>query len=405
MVDRPDGRPEDQMRPLKIEVGVLERADGSARAELGNNMAIASVFGPRELHPKHSSRADRALVRVYYRMATFSVTDYKRPFPSRREKEISKVLSSAFENIILTKQFPRSAIDVTIQIFESDGGTRTIAAIAASAALADAGIPMRDLAGAIASGVYEDTVVLDLSGHEDMKGTGDMPIVYSPSIDEVGLFQLDGLFTLDQFKKAFSYSKQACISIVEAIKDALKQRYLAVKDEIAAGEDDANEEDIIAEQSQEVITEDEPEVIPIRQEGEQVESLKSKIIAESETKTFFENAIPQSESETSSEEVLISKEEIEQSPGETSDIPSPNQIDDQLDEEILTEKSSKDNTSAGDETEEGDSQWYNQSPTTLKPMGSGDDDPEDEEKEDEEKEESDTGEDILRDLEYIEEND
>ena len=167
---RPDGRKPDQMRDLKVEVGVLDRAEGSAKVVLGNNMAIASVFGPREMHPKHASRPDRSNVRVNYRMSTFSVTDYKKSFPSRREKEISKVLSEAFESVVLTKMFPRSTIDVHIQIFESDGGTRTAAAIAASAALADAGIPMRDLTGAIASGLYEDTVCLDLNGWEDNKG-------------------------------------------------------------------------------------------------------------------------------------------------------------------------------------------------------------------------------------------
>ena len=150
---RPDGRKPDQMRDLTVEVGVLDRAEGSAKVVLGNNMAIASVFGPREMHPRHASRPDRCNVRVNYRMSTFSVNDYKKSFPSRREKEISKVLSEAFESVVLTKMFPRSTIDVHIQIFESDGGTRTAAAIAASAALADAGIPMRDLTGAIASGL------------------------------------------------------------------------------------------------------------------------------------------------------------------------------------------------------------------------------------------------------------
>ncbi|MCE7734685.1 MAG: exosome complex exonuclease Rrp41 [Candidatus Heimdallarchaeota archaeon] len=248
---RPDGRKVDEMRNVEVEVGILNRADGSAKAILGNNMAIASVYGPREMHPKHASRPDRAVIRLNYRMATFSVKDYKRPFPSRREKEISKVLSEAFESIVLTKMFPRSVIDVHVQIFESDGGTRTAAAIAASAALADAGIPMRDLTGGIASGLYEDTVCLDLNGWEDNVGSGDMPIVYSPNIDEISLFQLDGLFTFEQFKKSYNYSLEGISSIVDIIQSALKQKYVKVRDELALEDDEeevetqysSNEED------------------------------------------------------------------------------------------------------------------------------------------------------------------
>ncbi|MHA2276522.1 MAG: exosome complex exonuclease Rrp41, partial [Candidatus Kariarchaeaceae archaeon] len=235
---RPDGRKVDEMRNLEVEVGILNRADGSAKAVLGNNIAIASVYGPREMHPKHSSRPDRAKVRLNYRMATFSVKDYKRPFPSRREKEISKVLSEAFESIVLTKMFPRSVVDVHVQIFESDGGTRTAAAIAASAALADAGIPMRDLTGGIASGLYEDMVCLDLNGLEDNVGSGDMPILYSPNIDEISLFQLDGLFTFEQFKQSYNYSLDAIRTIVDTIQTALKQKYVLVRDELALEEDE-----------------------------------------------------------------------------------------------------------------------------------------------------------------------
>ncbi len=241
---RPDGRQLKQLRELKVEVGNLARPDGSSQVRLGKNMVIASVFGPREQHPKFLALSDRANVKINYRMATFSVGDYKRSFPSRREKEISKVLSEAFSSVVITKHFPRSSIDIHVQMFESDGGSRTAAAIAVSAALADAGIPMRDLIGGIATGLYGDEVCLDLSGHEDMKGTGDMPILYSPELDEVSLFQLDGKFTFDQFKESFYTSIESIKEIVEVIKQALIAKYMKVKDEIAVVDDEEHEEDV-----------------------------------------------------------------------------------------------------------------------------------------------------------------
>ena len=47
---RLDGRLPDEMRPLKIQAGVLKRADGSAYVELGDNKVLAAVYGPREMH-------------------------------------------------------------------------------------------------------------------------------------------------------------------------------------------------------------------------------------------------------------------------------------------------------------------------------------------------------------------
>ncbi|MGN1185955.1 MAG: exosome complex exonuclease Rrp41, partial [Methanobrevibacter wolinii] len=42
---RADGRAYNELRPIKIEVGVLERADGSAYVEVGGNKILASVYG------------------------------------------------------------------------------------------------------------------------------------------------------------------------------------------------------------------------------------------------------------------------------------------------------------------------------------------------------------------------
>ncbi len=60
---RPDGRKANELRELKIEVGVLERADGSARVVLGKNIVLAAVNGPRELHQKHLAPSQKAIVK------------------------------------------------------------------------------------------------------------------------------------------------------------------------------------------------------------------------------------------------------------------------------------------------------------------------------------------------------
>ena len=50
---RLDGRGFEELRPIKIEAGVLNRADGSCYLEMGGNKVVAAVYGPREVHPKH----------------------------------------------------------------------------------------------------------------------------------------------------------------------------------------------------------------------------------------------------------------------------------------------------------------------------------------------------------------
>ena len=233
MVDgkRLDGRGPEELRPLKIQAGVLKRADGSAYIEMGNNKVLAAVYGPRELHPRHLQQPDTAVLRCKYNMATFSVDDRKRPGPDRRSVEISKVIREAFEPVVFTKLYPRSGIDVFMEVLQADAGTRTAAINAAAVALADAGIPMRDLVSAVSVGKVEGTIVLDLIKEEDQYGTTDMPVAMLPRKKVITLLQMDGHLTQDEFERALALAMRGCEQIYEAQKAALKAKYATKPEE------------------------------------------------------------------------------------------------------------------------------------------------------------------------------
>jgi exosome complex component RRP41 len=222
---RLDGRSPDELRPLKIEAGVLKRADGSAYVELGKNKVLAAVYGPRELHPRHLQQPDTAILRCRYNMAPFSVDERKRPGPDRRSVEISKVIREAFEPVVFTKLYPRSGIDVFIEVLQADAGTRTAGINAAAVALADAGVPMRDLVSSVAVGKVDDTIVLDLMKEEDNYGTTDMPIAMLPRKKVITLLQMDGHFTPEEFERAIELAMKGCEQIYEVQKQALKAKY------------------------------------------------------------------------------------------------------------------------------------------------------------------------------------
>jgi len=238
---RIDGRRPDEMRPLKIEAGVLKRADGSAYVEWGNNKVMAAVYGPRECHPRHAQDPTRALVQCSYNMASFSVDDRKRPGPDRRSHEISKIISEALTNVVFTEYFPRTSIDVYIEVLQANAGTRCAGLTAASVALADAGIPMRDMVASCAAGKVADTVVLDLNKEEDNFGQADIPLGYVPRTGDVVLLQMDGDLTPEQFRKGFGMAVEACKRIGELQKDALKRKYSAKPADAEAGDQAAGE--------------------------------------------------------------------------------------------------------------------------------------------------------------------
>lgn len=233
---RLDGRSNDELRPFKLDVGVLPQADGSAYIEMGNNKIIVGVYGPREIHPKHLSLPDRMRVRAEYRLATFSVNERKSPAPRRREHELSKMIQESLEPSIFTEKFPRSVIDLYVLVLDADGGTRAASITAASLALADAGLPLRGLVSSVAAGKVADKIVLDLSDEEDKYGSGDLPIAINNQNQEITLLQADGNFTVDEVKESIELAMKGCEILYQEQRKVLLEKYKDISEEIGTPE-------------------------------------------------------------------------------------------------------------------------------------------------------------------------
>ena len=193
--------------------------------EVGGNKILASVYGPRETYIRRLLKPNTGVIKVRYNMAPFSVDDRKRPGPDRRSNEISKIAADALRPALMLESFPRSMVDISIEIIEAEGGTRCAGITAAAVALADAGIPMRDIPVGCAAGKMNGDIVLDLSEKEDKEGQADVPIVILPRTGEITLLQADGKLTEDEFEEALDLAMEGCMRISKIQEEALKERY------------------------------------------------------------------------------------------------------------------------------------------------------------------------------------
>jgi exosome complex component RRP41 len=242
---RVDGRKVDELRPIIIETGVIPNADGSSYVEMGKNKIIAGVYGPREMHPKRFSKPNKGVLRVRYHMSPFSVDPRRSPAPSRRDTEIGMVLTDALEPALFLERYPRSVIDVFVEIIQADGGTRCASINAAAVALVDAGIPMKDLVAACAAGKIDGKIILDLGDYEDKKGEADVPVAYMPKLQEISLLQMDGILSIKETEEAIEMAIKGCNNIYELQREALKKKYgmSEVDSEIHDNTEDETEND------------------------------------------------------------------------------------------------------------------------------------------------------------------
>jgi exosome complex component RRP41 len=193
----------------------------------GNTVAIAAVYGPRQLHPQHLQNPASGILRVSYDLMSFSVGERKKPGPSRRSQEISKVTELALLPAIDLEQFPNTVVDVQIYIIQADAGTRTAGINAASLALAQAGVPMKDLICSVALGKMDKDIVIDVDKEEedfeDGEGATDIPLARLGKSGRVTLLQLDGKIQPEKMKEVLKLSMEACKEIYEVQKKALKE--------------------------------------------------------------------------------------------------------------------------------------------------------------------------------------
>ncbi|GAA5838240.1 hypothetical protein JCM3766R1_001871 [Sporobolomyces carnicolor] len=141
-------------------------ADGFAKVSHGLTTVTASVFGPRESlrtgpwsgqgqsNQPSATGGDRGHVNVEVGSAAWGERVSNLPSSSeggvrkggkdRRTVELASAIKNTFEPVLLLHLYPRSSIDIYLQILESDGSVLQAAINATTLALISAGLPLSD---------------------------------------------------------------------------------------------------------------------------------------------------------------------------------------------------------------------------------------------------------------------
>jgi len=226
---RCDGRGWDEIRSTEAKAGIIPNADGSAYFRMGNTAAYCAVYGPRELFPKFLQNPKTGIIRCHYNMLPFSgMGERIRPGGNRRAQEISLVMEKALSAVVDLSDFPNAVVDIYTDLPETDAGSRCVAINAAAMALADAGIPMKDMVSALAVGRVDDKIVVDLCYEEEAYEGGpvaDIPIAVVHNTQEIALLQMDGEISKEELIRAIEMGRKAMEQVYEIQKKALKEKY------------------------------------------------------------------------------------------------------------------------------------------------------------------------------------
>ncbi|HEY3247810.1 MAG TPA: ribonuclease PH [bacterium] len=189
-MSRPDGRANDQLRPVTITRHYLKHAEGSALIELGDTRVICAA-SIEERVPQWLRGAGQGWITAEYGMLPRATTD-RTPRdigrPSGRTQEIQRLVGRSLRAAVDLDKLGERTIWLDCDVIQADGGTRTAAITGAFVALMDAlavlrktgaltKLPVRDFLAATSVGIVENEPRLDLNFQEDSRARVDMNLV------------------------------------------------------------------------------------------------------------------------------------------------------------------------------------------------------------------------------------
>lgn len=241
---RSDGRRQYELRDITIDLSQQGSADGSAIITHGLTQVLVSVFGPREAKLRSQTIYDRANINVEVSIAAFSAGERRKRSRGdkcvtrlsvqrfirssdclfyRRILEMAATIRSTFEPVIQTTLYPRSQIDIYVQVLQQDGGLLQACINATTLALVNAGIPLLDFVCAVTGGVHSTSPMLDLTSLEE----NDIPhvtVAVMPRTDKVTLVTMETRLHVDRFEEIFRLGCEAGRVIHKEMKAAVKHR-------------------------------------------------------------------------------------------------------------------------------------------------------------------------------------
>jgi ribonuclease PH len=202
LTERPDGRGPLDLRPVKIELGFQEWAEGSVLLEMGRTkVLVAASYEDRA--PKFLQGTGKGWVTAEYSMlpratAERTAREVGKGRPSGRTQEIQRLVGRSLRCVTDLVKLGDATLWIDCDVLQADAGTRTASITAGYIALAlavrsltERGVvrpgALTDSVAAVSAGIVDGEPVLDLAYEEDSRADVDFNVVMTGSAKLVEL--------------------------------------------------------------------------------------------------------------------------------------------------------------------------------------------------------------------------
>ena len=231
---RKNNRSNNEMRPLKIEVGVNKHAEGSALIKFGDTHVICTASIENHV-PRWMRGSNEGWITAEYGMLPRSThermnREAARGKQSGRTMEIQRLIGRSLRQAVDLKYLKDKTINIDCDVIQADGGTRTAsisgACVALFAAIKNSHDDQRAIkehVAAISIGLKDGSPLLDLDYEEDSSADTDLNVVMT---ENGGIIEIQGTaeknsFTKDQLDEMLEYASEGIADIIALQKSCL----------------------------------------------------------------------------------------------------------------------------------------------------------------------------------------
>jgi len=216
---RLDGRALDAMSSAVAETGIIPRVDGSAKVERCGTKVLVTVNGP---HEPQENEDDLKTVRCTIDMPSF--------IGPVQHDDLTERMEDALSTLVLFEDLPGCVVDVHIQLVASGASVLATALTAASLALADAGVPMRDLVAALDVVIIHDAqgkrfIALDPSEIEATWASSTITACFTCHGGDLVLLFANGRHSPVELESALGLAARGMGSVRDLMTDSFLRRY------------------------------------------------------------------------------------------------------------------------------------------------------------------------------------
>ncbi|KAH7889663.1 3' exoribonuclease family, domain 1-domain-containing protein [Phlebopus sp. FC_14] len=209
------------IRPIFLQPGLISQANGSAYIETEKTKLACAIYGPRQ--SKTTTYSETGRLNVEVKFAPFSCTRRRAPLRDAEDRSLAVAIHQAIVASVCLELFPKSTIDIFITIIENDGieGCITSGSIAASTALADAGIEMLGLVASCSAVILKNEIRLDPTEQEVQSSEGTVIYACMPALSCMTSLWQSGQMSADNVLKCVDLCQDRCTDIHSVIAHSL----------------------------------------------------------------------------------------------------------------------------------------------------------------------------------------